>query len=66
MVSNEEYEISPDKVTALGHGSNEKGAKILKKFIKEVRAKKRTSGERLPPKSKSIGGYLKGIQRTAA
>lgn len=66
MVSDGEYEVSPEKVTALGHGSNEKGAQILKKFIKEVRAKKRTSGERLPPKSKPVGGYLKGIQNSAA
>ena len=66
LVSNGEYKLSPEQVTALGHGSNEKGAQILNKFIKEVRAKKRTSGERLPPKSKPIGGYLKGIQHSAA
>jgi hypothetical protein len=62
MVSDGEYEISPEQVTALGKGSNEKGAQILKKFVEEVRSKKRTSGERLPPKSKPIGGYLKGIK----
>jgi hypothetical protein len=66
MVSDGEYEVSPEKVTAIGHGSNEKGAKILKNFVKEIRAKKRTSGERLPPKSKPIGGYLKGMQNYAA
>ena len=66
MVSDGEYEISPDKVTAIGGGSNENGAKILKKFVEQVRSKKRTSGERLPPKSKPIGGYLKNIRHSAA
>ena len=61
MVSNDEYEVDPSIVTSIGGGSNEKGAKILEKFIKEVRSKKRTSGEKLPPKSKPIGGYLKQI-----
>jgi hypothetical protein len=61
MVSNDEYEVDPSIVTSIGRGSNEKGAKILEKFIKEVRSKKRTSGEKLPPKSKPIGGYLKQI-----
>lgn len=61
MVSNGEYEISPEKVTALGKGSNEKGSKILEKFVKEIRQKKRTSGEKLPPKSKPVGGYLKSL-----
>lgn len=66
MVSDGEYEISPEKVTALGHGSNEKGAQILNKFIKEVRSKKRTSGERLPPKAQPISGYLKRMQPRGA
>lgn len=61
MVSNDEYEVDPAIVTSIGGGSNEKGAKILQKFIKEVRAKKRTSGEKLPPKSKPVSGYLKQI-----
>jgi hypothetical protein len=58
MVSDGEYEIPPEQVTALGKGSNERGAKILEKFVKEIRAKKRTSGQKLPPKSKPVGGYL--------
>jgi hypothetical protein len=61
MVSDGEYEISPEKVTALGGGSNDRGAKILEGFVKKVRAKKRTSGKKLPPKSKPIGGYLKKL-----
>jgi hypothetical protein len=62
LVSNQEYEVSPERVTAIGGGSNEKGAKILKKFVKEVRARKRTSGQKLPPKAKPISGYLKNIR----
>ena len=65
-VSNDEYRLSPEKVTAIGGGSNKKGAQILKKFVEEIREKKRTSGKRLPPKSKPIGGYLKSINRNAA
>lgn len=66
MVSDGEYEIPPEKVTAIGGGSNEKGAKILKKFVEQVRSRKRTSGEKLPPKSKPVGGYLSQINRSAA
>ena len=62
MVSNDEYEVPSEIVTSLGKGSNDQGAKILKKFVKQVRAKKRTSGDKLPPKSKSIGGYLSKIR----
>ena len=36
----------------------------LKKFVEEIREKKRTSGKRLPPKSKPIGGYLKNISHS--
>lgn len=64
MVSPDEYRISPEQVTAIGKGSNEKGAKILKNFVSQVRKKKRTSGQKLPPKSKPIGGYLKNINRS--
>ena len=64
MVSNDEYRLSPEKVTAIGGGSNKKGAQILKKFVEEIREKKRTSGKRLPPKSKPIGGYLKNISHS--
>jgi hypothetical protein len=61
MVSNGEYKFSPEQVTALGNGSNERGAKMLDHLVKQVRAKKRTSGKKLPPKSKPIGSYLKKL-----
>lgn len=61
MVSNDEYEVPPEKVTALGRGSNERGAQILKKLVSQVRSQKRTSGRKLPPKAKPIGGYLSNM-----
>jgi len=61
LVSNQEYAVSPEKVTAIGHGSNKKGAEVLKKFVTEIRKRKRTSGNKLPPKVKPIGGYLKNM-----
>lgn len=58
LLSDGEYEISPDHVSEIGHGSYENGAKDLDAFVKKIRAQKRTSGKKLPPKSKSVGGYL--------
>lgn len=66
LVSNDEYKIPPEKVTAIGHGSNKKGAQVLKKLVSQVRSQKRTSGNRLPPKAKPIGGYLKNMGNYAA
>src|SRR3954462_2070161 len=61
LVSDGEYEVSPDKVSSLGGGSNQKGAKIIENMIKQIRDKKRTSGNKLPPKAKPLGGYLRNI-----
>lgn len=60
-VSNGEYELTPEQVTQLGHGSNERGVKILDRLVNEVRKKKRNSGQQLPPKAKSVEGYIKRI-----
>lgn len=65
MVSNDEYAIPPERVTAIGHGSNKRGSQILKKLVTEIRKQKRTSGNRLPPKAKPIGGYLKNMRHSA-
>jgi|SRR5882672_1436846 len=62
MVSNGEYDIPPSKVSALGKGSNERGARLLDKLVKDVRKIKRNSGEKLPPKSKGVHGYLKRLK----
>lgn len=61
LVSDGEYEVSPDKVTALGGGSNQRGAKILENMVKQIREGKRTSGNKLPPKSKPINNYLRNL-----
>lgn len=61
LVSNDEFEVRPDQVTALGGGSNQKGAKILEHMIKQIREQKRTSGNKLPPKSKPINSYLRNL-----
>ncbi len=61
-VSNGEYEVSPDKVTALGEGSNERGAHFLEQLVNEIRQNKRSSGKKLPPKAKAIGGYLQNLR----
>lgn len=61
LVSNEEFEVLPDQVTALGGGSNPKGAQILENMVKQIREKKRTSGNKLPPKAQPIGGYLRNL-----
>lgn len=62
MLSPDEYEVTPEEVTALGGGSNEEGAKILKNLIMNLRKSKRTSGDRLPPKAKPIGGYIRNLK----
>jgi hypothetical protein len=62
LVSNDEFEVTPEQVAALGRGSNKKGAKILDNMIKQIRQQKRTSGNKLPPKSKPLGGYLRNLQ----
>lgn len=62
MVSDGEFEIEPDHVTRLGGGSNEKGARILDRLVKQIRAQKRTSGKGLPPKSRPLNGYLNKIK----
>lgn len=63
LLSDGEYEIPPEKVASLGGGSSQKGAKILEDMVKKLRSKKRTSGEKLPPKTKNLGGYLSQIKR---
>ena len=59
MLSDGEYEISPQDVALIGRGSNQKGAKILKSAVKTIRKHKNSNGDRLPPKSKDLLYYLK-------
>lgn len=63
LLSDGEYEVPPEKVAALGGGSQEKGAKMIEQMIKQIRSKKRTSGDKLPPKAKPINGYISNLKR---
>jgi len=58
LVSDGEYEISPEQVAALGGGNHNKGAKILEEMVMRIRTQKRGKGKKLPPKAKSVGGYI--------
>ena len=59
MLSDGEYEISPEDVALIGGGSNQKGAQALKSVVKTIRKHKNSNGDRLPPKSKNLLYYLK-------
>lgn len=63
LLSDGEYEISPEKVAGVGNGSPEKGAHILDEMVIRIREKKRNSGKNLPPKMKNFGGYLTSLAR---
>ena len=56
-ISEGEYRIEPHEVTALGEGSNEKGSKILKQMVSNIRTHKGFKG--FPPKAKSLENYMK-------
>ncbi len=57
-LSNDEYLIDESDVTLLGGGDNNKGAKLLKAFVKNIRKHKNSNGLELPPKAKSIEQYF--------
>lgn len=58
-LSNGEYVMDADVVSALGDGSNEAGAKHLDKFRENIRAHKRSvPPNKIPPKAKKAKAYL--------
>ncbi len=57
-VSNEEYAVDPEDVDLFGEGNNEKGGKVLKAFVENVRRHKTSKGTHLPPKTKTLFSYL--------
>lgn len=61
LLSDGEYKVPPEAVTTLGKGSNQRGASILKNMVDNIRKEKRTSGNKLPPKSKPINNYLRNL-----
>lgn len=60
LLSNDEVNIPAAKVTALGGGSNAKGARILDRVRKNLRAHKNSNKLKLPPAAKPIEHYMKG------
>jgi len=59
-LSDGEYKFDPITVTALGKGSNEKGASILKDMVNNLRKHKSSKGSGLPPKAKHPSYYIGG------
>lgn len=57
-LSNDEYKFDPETVTAIGRGNNDKGAKILKSMVLELRKDKSRNGIGLAPKSKDPMHYV--------
>ena len=60
-VANGEHEMPPLLVGALGEGSFEKGATILRKMTKEIRRHKTSSRDGLPPAAHDLDTYYKKI-----
>jgi hypothetical protein len=61
LVSDGEFEISPEEVVAIGGGSFDKGVKTINTLRKNLR-KHKGATKFLPPKSKSLDNYA-GIRR---
>ncbi len=57
-LSNDEYLIDESDVTLLGGGDNNKGAKLLKSIVKNIRQHKSSNGSGLPPKAKDLVEYF--------
>ena len=59
-IADGEYAFPASFVTALGNGDNKKGSEILDGLREKVRSHKRSAPiNKIPPKSKDIGTYLK-------
>ncbi len=57
-LSQDEYVLSADIPQALGDGSSNEGAKILDKFVHNIRKHKTSKGGSFPPKAKNPLSYL--------
>lgn len=62
-VANDEGEFKPKGVAALGHGSNNKGAAILRDMTETVRVHKISKGSKLPPPAPDIIDLYKRVAR---
>ncbi len=57
-LSQDEYVLSADIPQALGDGSSNEGAKILDKFVHNIRKHKTSKGGSFPPKARNPLSYL--------
>lgn len=57
-LSNDEYKFDPNTVTAIGRGNNDRGAKVLKSMVLQLRKDKAQNGMRLAPKAKDPVQYM--------
>lgn len=63
QLSDGEYVMDAEVVSALGDGNNEAGAAELDKMRENIRKHKRSgSTKKIPPKAKSTAAYLKGTK----
>lgn len=63
MLSDGEFVFDADTVSALGDGNNAAGASVLEKMRQNIRAHKRAApANKIPPKAKKPGAYLKGAK----
>lgn len=57
-LSDNEFYFTPEEVAALGGGSNQTGAFLLKKMVKNLRKHKNSNHDRLAPKAKDPLRYI--------
>ena len=64
MLSDGEYVMDAETVSAIGNGSSEAGAKMLDKFRMNLRKHKRSAPVgKIPPKTKNLSKYMSGGSR---
>lgn len=60
MLSEDEYVVPAEAVSALGDGSSRAGGKRLDKMVENIRMHKTSRGKKFAPKAKNPLSYLKG------
>jgi hypothetical protein len=63
MLADGEYVIDAETVAQIGNGSTKAGAQALDKFRENIRSHKRSAPvNKIPPKTKALTSYLKGVK----
>ena len=63
MLADGEYVIDAETVAQIGNGSTKAGAQALDKFRENIRTHKRSAPvNKIPPKTKALTSYLKGVK----